>query len=815
MKMYNYFLIGATAFSAGIIDKNNDKYSIALAEKGNVCGYEFSSAYKTDGNTFGYACETIGGQSFKDELIKRGALNETGGEYFPAVAPIISNRINRSGADCFFMTNIVNIEFTDNVYTITLTSFGGQFQIQAERIIDTTFEVTALEKSLNVYTTNGIYKHKVDIDNDDYSKIRIEIYEKLKNTGEQIILFASEFDYGMPYGNAVEAYDAGYEFDITSVPQSTVRDRYKVDDGEYDVIVVGLGTAGAVSALVAAKYGLKVLGIENLTCAGGQGTAGGVMSYYYGEKGGYYTEIDKLAIELGKSGAFVNQSQNIGSIIKTVALDMELVNITYKYHAMSVEVIKSDETTVTGIKYVYGGKIHTAKAKYVIDCTAEATVCIDAGCEMIGGRKSDGRFQPYSNVYYNYTAEKNNLGYAYIDNGVVDQYDPYEYGKAVLESSASYVHLRDDYSDRKYIGIVPLTGLREGRHILGEQTVRFAEYIDGNLPDNVIAYSLTNLDNHGKDSALEDRDYQDWITVCNLWGYSVGFPIPAGVLIPKDFDGILTAGRSVSLDHTAATGIRMKDDVQKTAEAAALIAVYSIKNNCKAKDVPYNFIREELYKTGCLKDGDEFKIYMQGTNDLYHGSNDIWKDSVEDVLVGLDSDNPGYFIWCARIMGDKIKSQLIEALNSDNKRFRYNAALALGLMDCAECEPVILEMITDKSGHIDFSGRKYNILQAISAISIAGRLGLGSASGVLMCIIKDKNYADDIPFTPYDLIVDRDDLYFQFISNAVIALLRIGGKNTDILSAIDGFKFETSMMGTKGFKLDVTPTVVSMVKKYQ
>ena len=815
MKTYNYFLIGATAFSAGIIENNGGNYSIALAERGNICGYEFSSAYKTDGNTFGYTCVTTGGQLFKDELINRKALNETAGEYFPAIAPIISNRIYRSNADCFFMTNIVNIEFTGNMYTITLVSFGGQFQIQAERIIDTTFEVTACEKSLNVYTTAGIYKYKVDIDNNDYSKIRTEIYDEFKKKPEQIILFASEFDYDIPFGNVVEAYDAGYEFDITSVPQSTVRQRYNVDDGEYDVIVVGLGTAGAMSALVAAKYGLKVLGIENLTCAGGQGTAGGVMSYYYGEKGGYYTEIDKLAIELGKSGAFVNQSQNIGSVIKTVALDMELINITYIYHAMFAEIIKSDDTTVTGIKYVCGGLTHTAKAKYVIDCTAEAAVCIAAGCEMIGGRKSDGRFQPYSNVYHNYDSVKNHLGYAYIDNGVVNQYDSYEYGKAVLESSASYVHLRNDYSDRKYLGIVPLTGLREGRHILGEQTVRFAEYIDGNLLDNVVAYSLTNLDNHGKDSALEDRDYQDWITVCNLWGYSVGFPIPMGALIPKDFDGILTAGRSVSLDHTVATGIRMKDDVQKTAEAAAVIAAYAIKNNRKAKAVPYSFVREELYKTGCLKDGDEFKIYMQGTNDLYHGSKDIWKDSADDVLAGLDSDNPGYFIWCAKIMGDEIKPQLIAAMTSDNKRFRYNSALALGLMNCAECEPVILEMIADKSGHIDFSGRKYNTLQAVSAISIAGRLGLKSAADTLINIISDKNYADDIPFTPYDLIVDRDDLYFQFISNAVIALLEIGAENTDITAAIDDFRFETSMMGTHGFKLDVTPTMMSMVKKYQ
>ena len=48
-----------------------------------------------------------------------------------------------------------------------------------------------------------------------------------------------------------------------------------------DVVVAGLGTAGAISACCAAGYGLTVLGLERSTGMGGQGGMSGVVDYYY------------------------------------------------------------------------------------------------------------------------------------------------------------------------------------------------------------------------------------------------------------------------------------------------------------------------------------------------------------------------------------------------------------------------------------------------------------------------------------------------------------------------------------------------------
>ena len=51
------------------------------------------------------------------------------------------------------------------------------------------------------------------------------------------------------------------------------------DMPHYDVIAAGLGTAGSVAAITAARQGLSALGLEQLPAMGGQGALGYVLPY--------------------------------------------------------------------------------------------------------------------------------------------------------------------------------------------------------------------------------------------------------------------------------------------------------------------------------------------------------------------------------------------------------------------------------------------------------------------------------------------------------------------------------------------------------
>ncbi|MHC4582282.1 MAG: FAD-dependent oxidoreductase, partial [Planctomycetota bacterium] len=63
--------------------------------------------------------------------------------------------------------------------------------------------------------------------------------------------------------------------------------------GQYDVVVVGGGTAGAPAGISAARRGAKTLVIEYLDELGGVGTAGLIGSYWRGNRRGFTKEIDE------------------------------------------------------------------------------------------------------------------------------------------------------------------------------------------------------------------------------------------------------------------------------------------------------------------------------------------------------------------------------------------------------------------------------------------------------------------------------------------------------------------------------------------
>ena len=66
-------------------------------------------------------------------------------------------------------------------------------------------------------------------------------------------------------------------------------------DADCDVLVIGLGTAGVMAAIAAAKQGCRVIGADAAPLAGGVGTAACVWDYYYGARGGLYREINRKA----------------------------------------------------------------------------------------------------------------------------------------------------------------------------------------------------------------------------------------------------------------------------------------------------------------------------------------------------------------------------------------------------------------------------------------------------------------------------------------------------------------------------------------
>ena len=89
---------------------------------------------------------------------------------------------------------------------------------------------------------------------------------------------------------------------------------------DFDVIVVGFGTAGAVAAIAAARLGARVLVLERSSYAGGTQSGGGIPGFYGGPPPyGLTSEIDakiKAALAGGGYGGDLGNYLHPGDILR-------------------------------------------------------------------------------------------------------------------------------------------------------------------------------------------------------------------------------------------------------------------------------------------------------------------------------------------------------------------------------------------------------------------------------------------------------------------------------------------------------------------
>ena len=535
----------------------------------------------------------------------------------------------------------------------------------------------------------------------------------------------------------------------------------------YDLIIVGLGTAGALAAITAGQLGLKVLGIERLNCLGGTGTTGGILPYYYGASGGAYEKVDALVDEMQKLGYTKAMGQN--PEIKKYVLEQEAqkYDVEIIFEAVLTGVFL-EGNRVRGVQWFEDANLKQAGAKVVMDCTGEAEVCALAGSQTRFGRILDGRVQPFSNVQLELYDGAEQC-YRATDCGTFRQLDGAAYAKAHVNSATLPMYYADAYNEhRQLIGFMTLMGIREGRLIVGEETVTLKDFLDDKLTDKPLFYAYSNLDNHGKDLAFESETMQDWIVGANLWGMKFSVPIPMGALIPKGFEGLLVAGRCIAVDHDIAPCVRMKRDMQKCGEAAAVVAYVAIKNDERLSEVAYEEIKPILLSTHCLDEKNHVPF--------------TWLTEEEEIKAGLQSTKPGIAIWSAKRL--QLTDNLTEWCLSNDSHLARNSAFALGLLGHNAAIPVLRKIVVERDDFIPDSSMKYCHVCWHSALYLLGRLRDAGSIDLLFEVmnsdVENKNHINN------ELIFDDRDYSFQAVSQAMMALLKIAEAHTQHKKEIYG-----------------------------
>lgn len=402
-----------------------------------------------------------------------------------------------------------------------------------------------------------------------------------------------------------------------------------------DVLVIGGGTAGVFAAISAARSGAKTLLVEKNSILGGTMTVANVnfpgLFFAWGKQiiSGPCWEAIQRTVALGgavlpeisfRPKKHYHEQIKLNRFVYTAVL-FEMckeagVEVLTNTMLTSVD---EQENKVCVIVTKKTGPVEL-EAKVVIDATGDANLVQMAGYEMAKSSKQ----QPA-------TLQNHISGYRYEDIDIKDvesalavaklpdyitvnslmhdllrnKFDIHipcadadtSEGRTKVEQDAYTILLKLYQICRKIRGLENLeidfvaeeTGIRETNRIVGETTIHAEDYIDGMMYSDAVCYAFYPIDLHVM-HGIEQKFHAD----------NVVSKIPYGALIPKGASRILCAGRAISSDTYANSGVRVEAVCMATGQVAGCAAAIAVKESCEVKQVVYKQLCKELRMLGAV-----------------------------------------------------------------------------------------------------------------------------------------------------------------------------------------------------------------------
>lgn len=497
----------------------------------------------------------------------------------------------------------------------------------------------------------------------------------------------------------------------------------------YDVVVAGLGTAGAEALKQCVQSGLKTMGVERLNGMGGLSTLGIVC--FGGGLTRRLCEYEQVA-----SAADVSYC----SVITGVWMDGR---------------------RIVGVRVVSNGIVRDVGTRAVIDATGNASIAKMCGCRLRKGRAFDGVVAPCAR------------GETWLEDGktvprpIYRNYpdDLTDSVKAVSATISKLAKERHAFwqKQRKFGRMLrpsAMVGAREELRVETEATATMADAISGKrFPDPLFfACEPEDLPVYYGDHAFESEAIRDWKVHCGLPMFRYPSSVPYGTIVAKGVENLFVPSKHFGVAHDLGGSLRMQPEMRKLGIASALAASLAISRGCRAKDVPYSELKPLLEKSGCLKPARSDRV------NAYHGkqfdrfsdddvvsalSQDItrtneWWQGEKGKATGSDAERAAFALWTAWERAatggadgrSALADRLFAELGRTSSRYAGNFAIALALMGDRRALPTLREIVANPGGKLDpVIDRAYP--NRIKALDMLGRFSDEKSVPLIVAVIQD------------------------------------------------------------------------------
>ncbi|RMH11019.1 MAG: FAD-dependent oxidoreductase [Gammaproteobacteria bacterium] len=430
------------------------------------------------------------------------------------------------------------------------------------------------------------------------------------------------------------------------------------DLGQYDVIVVGSGSAGTPAAIAAARMGKTTLLIERLPFLGGTSTA--VLDTFYGY---YMPGKTSRRIIGGIANDVYDELQRLDRVIErpnthgagtAVTYHPEYLKVAWENLARQagVKVILNgfvqdvivDQDRITGLVLATIGGLRTVKGRVFVDATGDANLCHFAGFEY----ELAGELEPAQTLTTTFkmvnvdVTKRKTLSKEAFHSLMAEAADSGRYRLPRREGSdhitpvdhmtATIMTRLDSYqkqADGSIINASDPCYLSQAEQAGRLQAIEYIRF----LRDMVPGYEHAQLATLGttigvretrrvygeyrltRDDVLQARQFDDQIGLCGApiedhhggtdtrWvylpeGQCVG--IPYRTLIPKGSENLFVAGRCFSATHDAHASVRSMGQCMVMGQAAGTAAAMCADQHITPLEINTDRLRHILLDQGAV-----------------------------------------------------------------------------------------------------------------------------------------------------------------------------------------------------------------------